>query len=131
MYIYLVLFIIVIESCFFALFVTVAPIFSSQLPVNKQTKTENETVSYSCIADAKPAATILWQLDGQNLTETSPYNYSVSVKPILQSKFWQTLSYLTFNKVTWRENGKISCLAYNEAGEESQTTELVVRCKYI
>ena len=129
MYIYLVLFIIVIESCFFALFVTVAPIFSSQLPVNKQTKTENETVSYSCIADAKPAATILWQLDGQNLTETSPYNYSVSVKPASQSKLLKTLANLTIDRVTWREYGNVSCLAYNDAGKRSQTTELEVRCK--
>jgi len=114
---------------FFGLFVTVAPVFSSQLPA-KQTKTENETVSYSCITEAKPAATILWQLDGENLTETSHYNFSVSVAPISQSKLLKTLSYLTINRVTWREDGNFSCLAYNDAGEKSLSTELEVRCKY-
>ena len=118
------------ESFFLTLFVTVAPTFSSQLPSTKQTKTENETVSYSCITKAKPAATILWQLDKENLTETSPYNFSVSVAPIAQSKLLRTLAYLTINRVTWRQDGNFSCLAYNGAGEKSQTTELEVRCKY-
>lgn len=107
--------------------VLVAPTFSSQLPSTKQTKTENETVSYRCIAKAKPAATILWQLDRENLTETSPYNYLVSVAPIEQSKLLKTLAYLTINRVTWRQDGNFSCLAYNDAGEKSQTTELEVR----
>jgi len=87
-------------------------------------------VSYSCITEAKPAATILWQLDGENLTETSHYNFSVSVAPISQSKLLKTLSYLTINRVTWREDGNFSCLAYNDAGEKSLSTELEVRCKY-
>jgi len=114
---------------FFAFFVAVVPVFSSQLP--KQTKTENETVSYSCTTEAKPAANVLWKFNGKNLTaETSPYNYSVSVAPISQSKLLRTRSYLTINRVTWRENGIFSCLAYNDAGERSLSAELEVRCKY-
>jgi len=111
------------------LFFTVPPAFSSQLPTNIQTKTENETVSYSCMAEGKPAATILWQLNGQNLTETPPYNYSVTVTPVSQSKLLKTLANLTIDRVTWREYGNVSCLAYNDAGKRSQTTELEVRCK--
>ena len=112
------------------MFVAVVPVFYSQLPA-KQTKTENETVSYSCITEAKPAATVLWKLDGKNLTaETSPYNFSVSVAPISQSKLLRTLSNLTINRVSWRENGNFSCLAYNGAGERSLSTELEVHCKY-
>jgi len=42
----------------------------------------------------------------------------------------KTLSYLTINRVTWREDGNFSCLAYNDAGEKSLSTELEVRCKY-
>ncbi|KAJ7392892.1 Immunoglobulin C-2 Type [Desmophyllum pertusum] len=42
--------------------VQVPPSFTTQLPTTKQTKTENETFSYSCTADAKPAAAILWTL---------------------------------------------------------------------
>jgi len=114
---------------FFTFFLTVPPSFSSQLPTTKQTKTENETVSYSCIAEAKPAATILWQLNGKNRTRTFPYNYSESFAPIPQSKLLKTLSYLTINRVTWRQHGNFSCLAYNDAGKKSQTTELEVRCK--
>ena len=113
----------------FTLFVTVPPTFSSQLPTTKTTKTEDEAVSYSCIVEAKPAATIQWILNGQNLTNTPPYNISTSDAPIVNSKLLKTLSYLTVNKVTWRENGNFSCLAFNDAGQKSQTTELEVRCK--
>ena len=111
------------------MFVTVVPVFTSPLPP-KQTKTENETVSYSCITQAKPAATVLWKLNGKNLPEASPYNFSVSVAPIPQSKLLRTWSYLTIDRVSWRENGTFSCLAYNDAGEKSLSTELEVRCKY-
>lgn len=114
----------------FTLFFTVPPTFSSQLPTSKTTKTENETVSYSCTVEAKPAATIQWILNGQNLTlGTPPYNISVSVAPIVNSKLLRTLAYLTVNRVTWRQNGSFSCLAFNDAGKKSQTTELEVRCK--
>ena len=81
------------------------------------------------MAEGKPAATILWQLNGQNLTETPPYNYSVTVTPVSQSKLLKTLANLTIDRVTWREYGNVSCLAYNDAGKRSQTTELEVRCK--
>ena len=112
------------------MFVTVPPTFSSQLPTIKTTKTENDSVSYSCTVEAKPAATIQWILNGQNLTlGTPPYNISVSVAPIPSSKLLKTLAYLTVNRVTWRQNGSFSCLAFNDAGKKSQTTELEVRCK--
>ena len=113
----------------FTLFVAVPPTFSSQLPTTKTTKTENETVSYSCTVEAKPAATIQWILNGQNLTYTAPYNISTFVSPIVNSKLLKTLSYLTVNKVTWRQRGNFSCLAFNVAGKKSQNTELEVRCK--
>ena len=113
----------------FTLFVTVPPTFSSQLPTTKTTKTENETVSYSCTVEAKPAATIQWILNGQNLTYTAPYNISSSVAPISNSKLLKTLAYLTVNRISWREHGNFSCLAFNNAGKKSQTTELEVRCK--
>ena len=113
----------------FTLFVTVPPTFSSQLPTTKQTKTENETVSYSSAVEAKPAATIQWILNGQNLTYTAPYNISSSVALISNSKLLKTLAYLTVNRVSWREHGNFSCLAFNNAGKKSQTTELEVRCK--
>ena len=105
------------------------PSFSSQLPTTKLIKNENETLSYWCIVTAKPAASILWQLNGQNLTETPPYNYSVSVTPDSQSNQSKTLSYLHMNRVTRKQSGNFSCLAYNDAGKESQTTELEVRCE--
>ncbi|KAL9964646.1 hypothetical protein ACROYT_G028320 [Oculina patagonica] len=107
--------------------IRVPPTFSSQLPVSKTTKTENETVSYSCTVEAKPAATIQWILNGQNLTYTPPYNISSSVAPILNSKLWKTLGYFIVKKVTWRQHGNFSCLAFNNAGKKSQITELEVR----
>ncbi|KAJ7348215.1 Neural cell adhesion molecule 1 [Desmophyllum pertusum] len=111
--------------------VQVPPSFTTQLPTTKQTKTENDTLSYSCTAEAKPAAAILWTLNGQNLTNTPPYNISVSFVPADNSKLLKSLAYLSVDKVTWRQNGTFSCLAVNNAGEKSQTTELEVRCEYI
>ena len=113
----------------FLLFLTVPPTFSSHLPSTKTIKIENENVSYSCTVEAKQAATIEWILNGQNLTNTPPYNISLSVAPIANYKFFKTLAYLGINKVTWRQNGNFSCLAFNDAGKKSQTTELEVRCK--
>ncbi|XP_078379822.1 hemicentin-2-like isoform X2 [Oculina patagonica] len=108
--------------------VIVPPTFSSQLPKTKTQKTENETVSYSCTVEAKPVATIQWILNGQNLTVgTPPYNISSSFTPIEDSKLLKTLAYLTVSRVTWRQNGNFSCLAFNNAGKKSQTTELEVQ----
>ncbi|KAL9964639.1 hypothetical protein ACROYT_G028311 [Oculina patagonica] len=110
--------------------VLVPPTFSSQLPASK-TKTENEIVSYSCTVEAKPAAKIQWILNGQNLTFTPPYNISSSVTPILNSKLLKSLDYLTINRVTWQQHGNFSCLAFNNAGKKSQTTELEVRYRRV
>ena len=106
------------------------PSFQSQLPTNKQTKTENETVNYGCTVQAKPAAHIVWTLNGRNLTNTPPYNISANFVPVPNSKLLSTLAYLNIDKVTWRQNGTFSCVAFNNAGQRSQTTELEVRCKY-
>ncbi|KAJ7323708.1 Hemicentin 2 [Desmophyllum pertusum] len=95
--------------------VQVPPSFTTQLPTTKQTKTENDTLSYSCTAQAKPIAAILWTLNGQNLTNTPPYNISVSFVPVENSKLLKSLAYLSVDKVTWRQNGTFSCLAVNNA----------------
>ncbi|KAJ7323713.1 hypothetical protein OS493_031128 [Desmophyllum pertusum] len=110
--------------------IKIPPSFTTQLPTTKQTKTENDTLSYSCTAQAKPAAAILWTLNGQNLTNTPPYNISVSFVPADNSKLFKSLAYLSVDKVTWRQNGTFSCLAVNNAGEKSQTTDLEIRRKY-
>ena len=106
------------------------PSFQSQLPTNKLTKTENETVNYGCTVQAKPVAQIIWMLNGRNLTNTPPYNISTNFVPVPNSKLSSTLAYLNIDKVTWRQNGTFSCVAFNNAGKRSQTTELEVRCKY-
>ncbi|XP_022808570.1 B-cell receptor CD22-like, partial [Stylophora pistillata] len=110
--------------------VIVPPTFQSQL-VNRQTKTESDTVNYACTVQAKPAAKVVWRLNGKNLTNpTHPYNVTANFVPVPNSKLLRTLSYLTIDKVTWQQNGTFSCVAYNNAGQRSQTTFLEVRCKY-
>ena len=110
---------------------TVAPRFLAQtLPVTRQIKDEDTSVSYSCVAEAKPVATILWVLNGKNLTNSSPFNISGSFQTIQGSKLWKTFSYLDIPKLTWRQYGNFSCIAHNEAGHVRQNTELEVRCKH-
>ena len=110
---------------------TVPPIFSGQtLPTTRQVKEENSSVSYSCVAEAKPAAKIQWVLNGKNLTISPTYTISGSFQTIQGSKLFKTFSYLDIAKITWRQYGNFSCVAHNEAGQVRQNTELEVRCKY-
>ncbi|PFX11476.1 Hemicentin-2, partial [Stylophora pistillata] len=109
--------------------VIVPPTFQSQL-ANRQATTENDTVNYACTVQAKPAAKVVWKLNGKNLTNpTHPYNITTDFVPVPNSKLLRTLSYLTIDKVTWQQNGTFSCVAYNNAGQRSQTTVLEVRSR--
>ncbi|XP_068687443.1 protein turtle homolog B-like isoform X1 [Montipora foliosa] len=90
-------------------------------------KTENETYTFSCTAEAKPAATILWMLNNQNITRVPPYSINTSVIPIQNSKLKKTLSYLTITRITWMQKGLYSCIAYNSAGQQRQSAVLGVR----
>lgn len=90
-------------------------------------KTENETHTFSCTAEAKPAATMRWMLNSENITRVPPYNISTLVEPIPNSKLLKTLSYLTITRITWRQKGLYSCIAYNSAGQQGQSALLRVR----
>ncbi|XP_068687452.1 hemicentin-1-like isoform X2 [Montipora foliosa] len=90
-------------------------------------KTENETHTFSCTAEAKPAATMRWMLNSENITRVPPYNISTLVKPIPNSKLLKTLSYLTITRITWRQKGLYSCIAHNSAGQQRQSAELRVQ----
>lgn len=117
--------------CFIPLF-TVPPSLNQTLPAAKRTKKEHETVSYACAAYAKPAANIMWMLDGELLKDKPPFAISSVLPPPSQSKkLRETLSYLTIKNVSWREAGAYSCLAYNVAGQTRQVTELEIQCKCI
>jgi len=107
--------------------VQVPPTFSSTLPTTKQIRDENQTMSYSCTAEAKPAARILWVLNGQNLAHILPYNIVGSFQMIPNSKLFRTSGYLIMKRLTWRQYGNFSCIAYNDAGRTRQNTELEVR----
>ena len=118
----------ILTSCF--LYFTVPPSFNpvNTLPTTKQTKDENQTISYSCRAEAKPAAEFQWVLNGQNLTNTPPYNITGVVSgPV--NKLFTTVGYLTIKQLTWQQYGNFSCIAINAAGNVRQNTELEVRCK--
>ncbi|XP_068734046.1 fibroblast growth factor receptor 3-like isoform X2 [Montipora capricornis] len=90
-------------------------------------KTENETYTFSCTAEAKPAATILWMLNNENITRVPPYSINTSVTPIQNSKLKKTLSYLKITRITWRQKGLYSCIAHNSAGQQRQSAVLGVR----
>lgn len=116
---------------FFKWLCTVPPSLNQTLPAAKRTKKEREPVRYSCAAYAKPAANITWMLDGELLINRPPFVISTLIQPSSQSKLGKTLSYLTINKVSWKEGGTYSCLAKNVAGQKRQETELEIQCKYI
>ena len=117
-----------INTYLFLIF-TAPPRFLGQtLPTTRQVKEENTPMSYLCVAEAKPAATIQWVLNGKNLTNSPPYNISGSFKKVKGSKLWRTFSYLDITQLTWRQYGNFSCIAHNEAGHVRQNTELEVRC---
>ena len=116
--------------CYFLVF-AVPPTFPSTLPTPKQIRDENQTMSYSCTAEAKPAARILSVLNGQNLPLIPPYNITASFQIIPNSKLFRTFGYLIMKRLTWRQYGNFSCIAYNDAGRTRQNTELEVRCKYL
>ncbi|XP_068687446.1 uncharacterized protein [Montipora foliosa] len=90
-------------------------------------KTENETHTFSCTAEAKPAATMRWMLNSENITRVPLYSISTLVQPIQSSKLFETLSYLKITRITWRQKGLYSCIAYNPAGQQRQSVVLQVR----
>ena len=116
---------------FIFVFSTVPPAFPAQtLPTNKQTRNEDESVSYSCTSEAKPAAKFLWTLNGKSLANIPPYSISSQILPIPGSKLLRTIGYIVIDKLTWKQAGKFSCIAMNDAGRAIQSTELEVPCKY-
>ena len=120
---------LILTSC--CLSFTVPPFFD---PANtllaRQTKDENQNVSYSCTAKAKPGAKFQWVLNGQNLTNTAPYNITTDISgPSPSSKLSTTFGYLTIKQLTWQQYGNFSCIAINAAGSVRQNTELEIRCK--
>ena len=114
--------------CWFSFSLLVPPYFPA-ISMSRANKTENETHTFSCTAEAKPQARILWMLNGKNLTHTPPYNISESFSKVQDSKLFKTLGYLTISSITWREKGLYSCVAYNPAGRMTQSAELNVKCK--
>ena len=114
--------------CWFSFPLLVPPYFPA-ISMSRANKTENDSHTFSCTAEAKPQARILWMLNGKNLTHTPPYNISESFSKVQDSKLFKTLGYLTITSITWKEKGLYSCVAYNPAGQETQTAELNVKCK--
>jgi len=78
------------------------PTFPIQtLPTNKQRKREDDSISYSCTSEAKPAAKILWTLNGQSLANIPPYSISSQILPIPGSKLLRTIGHLAIDKLSW------------------------------
>ncbi|XP_015760644.1 PREDICTED: hemicentin-1-like isoform X4 [Acropora digitifera] len=103
------------------------PSYFPAISLSHANKTENDTHTFSCTALGKPQAQIFWMLNGKNLTHTPPYNISESFSKVQDSKLYKTLGYLTITSITWKEMGLYSCVAYNPAGQETQTAELNVK----
>ena len=98
------------------------------LPTTKLIRNENESVEYTCVAEAKPYAVFVWMLNGKNLTHTPPYNITERIIGP-SSKIFTTFAYLNIKHLTWQQYGNFSCVAINEGGTRTQRTELEVRCK--
>ncbi|XP_073256074.1 protein turtle homolog B-like [Porites lutea] len=97
------------------------------LPRTKQIRNENQIMDYTCTAEAKPYASIRWMLNGQNLTNTAPYNITERISGPAASKLFKTFGYLNIKHLTWQQYGNFSCVANNDAGSVKQNTELEVR----
>ena len=120
-----------VHHVLFALSFTVRPRFNppQTLPTTKQIRNENQTIDYTCTAEAKPYASIRWMLNGQNLTNIPPYNITERIAGPAPSKLLTTFGYLNIKHLTWQQYGNFSCVAINDAGSVKQNTELEVRCK--
>ena len=108
---------------------TVSPTFSRKFPDSKKNTKEGGRVSYLCVAEGKPAPNITWTFKGENLTDEPPFVIQTTVL-VSSDKLKTTQSSLAIEKVTWREGGTFSCLAFNDAGQKIQSTELEVECKF-
>ena len=119
-----------VHHVLFALSFTVRPRFNppDPLPRTKQIRDENQTMDYICTAEAKPYASIRWMLNGQNLTNTAPYNITERIAGPA-AKLFTTFGYLNIKHLTWQQYGNFSCVANNDAGSVKQNTELEVRCE--
>ena len=108
---------------------TVPPTVPAQtLPSAKEIRNEGQPISYSCIAEAKSAAEIVWELNGKTLVNLPPYSISAAVIPIPRSKLLRTTAYLISGKVTSRETGNYTCIVINDAGKVTQNIALKVPC---
>ncbi|PFX13835.1 Hemicentin-1 [Stylophora pistillata] len=105
--------------------VQVPPTISGKLPDSKNVRKENEAILYQCGAEGKPAPNITWKFKGKNLIDKPPFNISTTVR-VSSDKLRTTQSVLTIEQLTWRESGTFSCLAFNDAGQAIQSTELEV-----
>ena len=108
---------------------TVSPTFSRKFPDSKKNTREGDRVSYLCVAEGKPAPNITWTFNGKNLTDEPPFVIQTTLL-VSSDKLKTTQSSLAIEKVTWREGGTFSCLAFNDAGQKIQSTELEVECKF-
>ena len=119
-----------VHHVLFALSLTVRPRFNppQTLPTTKQIRNETQTMDYTCTADAKPFAKIVWMLNGQNLTNTPPYKITQRIAGP-DAKLFKTFGSLNIKHLTWQQYGNFSCVAINDAGSVRQNTELEVRCK--
>ncbi|CAH3172596.1 unnamed protein product, partial [Porites lobata] len=98
------------------------------LPTTKQIRNDDQTMEYTCTAEAKPYANIRWMLNGQNLNNIAPYNITERISGPTASKLFITFGYLNIKHLTWQQYGNFSCVAINDAGSVKQNTELEVRC---
>ena len=119
-----------VHHVLFALSLTVRPRFNppDTLPTTKQIRNENQTMDYTCTAEAKPYASIRWMLNGQNLTNIALYNIIERISGPA-SRLFTTFGYLNIKHLTCQQYGNFSCVAINDAGSVKQHTELEVRCK--
>lgn len=105
--------------------VQVSPTFSRKFPDSKKNTKEGGRVSYLCVAEGKPAPNITWTFNGKNLTDEPPFVIQTTLL-VSSDKLKTTQSSLAIEEVTWREGGTFSCLAFNDAGQKIQSTELEV-----
>lgn len=90
--------------------------------------TRTETVTFTCMAVAVPAANITWEKDNSSISSGGRYNISTVTGAMLDDGLLAS-SMLTISNVQKEDEGSYRCTASNTEGSAMGTATLTVQGK--
>ena len=114
----------------FSLSYTAALSLAPRLTVSPQDMdaTRTETVTFTCMAVAVPAANITWEKDNSSISSGGRYNISTVTGAMLDDGLLAS-SMLTISNVQKEDEGSYQCTASNTEGSAMGTATLTVQGK--